>query len=103
MRWLELFCQSVAGGVSLGMETNSMTLHLELPPDVAAELAERAKQTGRSAEQLALAAIQRTLYSDQRLAEVLAPVHEAFRQSGMTEDEAVELFEAEKHAMRRGE
>ena len=31
----------------------------------------------------------------------MAPVREAFNASGLTEDEAVELFEAEKHAQRR--
>ncbi len=39
--------------------------------------------------------------SDQRLEELLRPTREAFRASGMTEDEAVELFEAEKHLMRQ--
>ena len=32
---------------------------------------------------------------------LLQPVREAFEASGLSEDEAVELFEAEKHALRR--
>lgn len=80
-----------------------MTLHLDLPDDLAKDLAEQAQQTGCAPEQVAITAIRKSLLADKRLAEVLAPVREAFQQSGMTEDEAVELFEAEKHAMRRGE
>ncbi len=76
---------------------------LEIPDDLAQKLAERGAQWGNSPEQVALGYIRRTLRSDEVLDEALAPIREAFRASGMTEDEAVELFEAEKHAMRRGE
>ncbi len=80
-----------------------MPLHIEIPDDLARELTERAAAFHGKPEQVALNAIRRSLASDRKLSELLAPVHEAFRESGMTEDEAVELFEAEKHAMRRGD
>ena len=80
-----------------------MSMHLEIPDDLARDLAEQAAHTGAKPEQLALSALRRSLAEEKRLAESLAPIREAFEQSGMTEDEVVELFEAEKHAMRRGE
>jgi hypothetical protein len=36
-----------------------------------------------------------------RLNELMAPVYERMKALGISEDEAVEDFEAEKHAMRR--
>ncbi len=33
--------------------------------------------------------------------QLMAAVRQAFESSGLTEDEAVELFEAEKHALRQ--
>ncbi len=59
-----------------------------------------AKATDKTPEQVALNAIERDLTSLDRLNEVLAPIRAAFEASGMTEDEAVELFEAEKQAWR---
>jgi len=46
-------------------------------------------------------AIRRNLLAAAKLTEALAPIREAFQKSQLSEDEAVELFEAEKHAWRR--
>jgi predicted transcriptional regulator len=78
-----------------------MSLHIELPDDLVAKLQERAAAMGTAPEMVAISAIKRQLHADELLEISLAPVRQAFAESGMTEDEAVELFEAEKHAMRR--
>ena len=76
-------------------------MDLHIPDDLAAELQKKAAASGSDPAELAVLAIRRTISSDRRLEELLRPVREAFRSSGMTEDQAVELFDAEKHAMRQ--
>lgn len=78
-----------------------MTLHI--PDDLARVLADRASAAGQDMEAFAVSQLRASLSKQQSLEETLRPTREAFEQSGMTEDEAVELFEEEKHAMRRGE
>lgn len=78
-----------------------MPMHVEIPDDLAHELAERAKLAGSDPERLAVTAIRQGLHVDEHIIRLLAPVRIAFDSSGMTEDEAVELFEKEKHEMRR--
>jgi len=80
-----------------------MTMHVEIPDDVAQLVAKRAAETGAPPEQIAIGAIRTSLLSDEKLAETLRPIQEAFENSGMTEDELGDLLEDEKHAMRRGE
>lgn len=76
-----------------------MTFRLEIPEDLAKALVEHATQTHRDPEEIALGAIRKTLASDRPLSETEAPVQEVFNQSGMMEDEAVELFDAEQHTV----
>jgi hypothetical protein len=78
-----------------------MSLHLVIPDPLAAKVAQAAKLQGKSPEDIVLEAIAKRLDPLGRLNEALAPIREAFQASGLSEDEAVELFEAEKHAMRR--
>ena len=78
-----------------------MTLSLTIPDELAEELARTAEAVGKTPQELAVSAIRRNLLATARLNETLAPVREAFQKSGLSEDEAVELFEAEKHALRR--
>jgi predicted transcriptional regulator len=73
-----------------------MALVIEIPDELAVQLEEHAAATGSVPEKVAIGAIQRQLHADELLERSLA-----FAESGMTEEEAVELFEAEKHAMRR--
>lgn len=79
-----------------------MSMHVEIPDDVAQLVQKKAAETGTAPEQVAIRAIRTTLLNDEKLSESLRPIREAFDQSGMTEDEAVELFETEKHSLRRG-
>lgn len=78
-----------------------MSLQVEIPDDLAVRLQERAIATGSAPDKVAIDAIERQFQAEEAYLRVMAPVHQAFRESGMTEEEAVEFFEAEKHAMRR--
>lgn len=76
-------------------------MHVRIPDEIAEQLETVAKTTGRTPEQVLVSAVRRELLETTKLTEALAPVRQAFKASGLTEDEAVELFEAEKHALRR--
>lgn len=78
-----------------------MTLSVTIPDELAEKLTRSAHAAGKTPEEVAVLAIRRNLLATAKLNEALAPIREAFQESGLTEDEAVELFEAEKHAMRR--
>jgi len=78
-----------------------MTLSVTIPDELAAELARTAQAAGKTPEEVAVSAIRRNLQAAAKVNEAIAPIREAFQGSGLSEDEAVELFEAEKHAMRR--
>jgi hypothetical protein len=75
------------------------TLTIPLPPQVLAQLAQRADAEGVDVVTLAGRALRREA-ARPLLAEVLKPVRDAFVASGTTEDELSDLLEAEKHAMR---
>jgi hypothetical protein len=76
-------------------------VRVQIPDELAKDLVKRAEAAGTEPEEVAVAAIRRQLEADGQLAQLLAPVREAFNSSGLTEEEAVELFEKEKHEMRR--
>lgn len=76
-------------------------MRVEIPDDVAKEVLETAQATGSDPDTVAVAAIRRGLEAREKLEELLRPAREAFEASGLSEDEAVELFEAEKHALRQ--
>jgi hypothetical protein len=86
--------------VVLLREEKIMTLSVTIPDELAEELSRTAQAVGKTPEEVAVSAIRRNLLATAKLNETLAPIREAFQKSGLTEDEAVELFEAEKHAMR---
>lgn len=78
-----------------------MTLSFTIPDELAEELSRIAHAVGKTPEEIAVTAIRRNLLATARLNEALAPIRKAFQESGLSEDEAVEMFEAEKHAMRQ--
>ena len=78
-----------------------MSIHVEIPEPLAEMVARVAKSQGKSPEAVVLEAVANQLDPMGRLNAALAPIRKAFQESGLSEDEAVELFEAEKHAMRR--
>lgn len=78
-----------------------MVLSVTIPDDLAEELARAADAAGKTPAEITVAAIRRELLLTTRCEQALAPIRQAFRASGLTEDEAVDLFEAEKHSLRR--
>lgn len=78
-----------------------MTIQVEIPESLAAKVSAAAKFQGTSPEAVVLDAVVRTLDPLAELDSALAPVRQAFLESGVSEDEAVEEFEREKHALRR--
>lgn len=77
-----------------------MAIQLNISDELEQALRVRAGAHGRTIEEEALEAIRRSMRVYERDAQ-LAPIRQAFAESGMTEDEAVDFFEEEKHAMRR--
>ena len=61
-----------------------MTITIDLPTTAENELRRRAKRTGKSENEIATDILQDTL---RPFEEIVAPIHEAFRQSGMTQEE----------------
>ncbi|QDV73671.1 hypothetical protein [Botrimarina mediterranea] len=78
-----------------------MAIHVEIPDALAAKVAEAAKSLGKSEEQVVIEAVATKVAPLDELNELLAPVRAAFAETGMTEDEAVEEFEHEKHSLRQ--
>src|SRR5688572_19843629 len=77
-----------------------MTLDIPLSPKAEATLRKQAHEAGLSAEAIAARLLERSLARIPDLTEISGPIYEAFKASGMTEDELAELLEREKHAMR---
>jgi len=77
-----------------------MSIQLTIPDPLAAKVSQAAKLQGKSPEEIVLEAIAQRLDPLARLDELMAPVRERMKELGITEDEAVEDFEREKHAMR---
>lgn len=77
-----------------------MTIQLQIPDDVAEGLTRLSQASGESPEEIALSAIRRRVSPFAKLDQLMAPSYAAMNFAGITEDEAIEIFEAEKHAMR---
>ena len=73
------------------------SLTITLDDELLEEVRRQAKQRGTAAEEVAAEAV-RQRYDLDRL---LRPVREAFEASGMTEEAAGDLFDAEREAMYR--
>ena len=86
-------------GVHLEQE-HAMSIHVEIPEPLAEKVARAAKSQGKSPEDVVLEAVAKRLDPFARLDELMAPVHERMKSLGITEDEAVEDFEREKHDLR---
>ena len=78
-----------------------MTITLRLSPEAEQKLMERASETGQDVASYVQCLIARDIERPKTLAELLAPIHEDFRKSGMSEQELetfldTELAEARK-------
>src|SRR4051812_9307153 len=87
-------------GVDLKQE-HTMSIQIEIPDPLADKVAQAAKSQGKSPTDVVLEAVAQRLDPFAHLHELMAPVYDRMKELGITEDEAVEDFEAEKHAMRR--
>jgi hypothetical protein len=87
-------------GVRLKQE-HAMSIHIEIPEPLAEKVTRAAKSQGKSPEDVVLEAVAKRIDPFARLHELMTPVYDRMKELGITEDEAVEDFEAEKHAMRR--
>jgi hypothetical protein len=71
-----------------------MTITIELPPETERKLLARAAASGKDVTTLVVEAVEEKLRTDlHTFAEILAPIHEGFRQSGMSEAELDALLE----------
>ena len=77
-----------------------MSIKLTIPDPLAEKVSQAAKLQGKSPEEIVLEAVAKRLDPLARLDELMAPVRERMKELGITEDEAVEDFEREKHALR---
>ena len=64
-----------------------MNLQLDLTPELEAKLRDRARAAGEDPKVFALHALAEKLRGPETLAEILAPVHREFKESGMSEEE----------------
>lgn len=78
-----------------------MTLSIQLTPDDERLLAQRAVAAGQDPGTFALGVLRRELSRVARVESLLAPVHEEFERSGMSEEELTGLLERAKHDLRR--
>ena len=78
-----------------------MSIQVEIPDPLGDKVAQAAKRQGKSPTDVVLEAVAREVDPFARLDELMAPVYARMTELGISEDEAVEDFEAEKHAMRR--
>jgi hypothetical protein len=74
-------------------------MQVELPEELASEVKRVAAKSGLDDEVFVIRAVKESLLS-MAGETALARCRAAFANSSLSEDEAVELFEAEKHAMR---
>ena len=77
-----------------------MSISIEIPEPLAGKVALAAKSQGKTPEEIVLIAVAKDIEPFADLQALLTPVYERIKQLGITEDEAVEDFEREKHALR---
>lgn len=77
-----------------------MVLSLPITPETEAKLKAKAAAAGMDVETYVARHLERVITSPRVLVEISGPVADAFRQSGMSEDELSDFLEHEKHEMR---
>ncbi len=77
-----------------------MSIEVPISPDIEAALRKHATDAGLPIETIAARLLDRSIRKIPDLLEISGPIGEAFKASGMSEDELSELLESEKHAMR---
>jgi hypothetical protein len=78
-----------------------MTITLRLSPEEEKKLLERATESGQDVASYVQRLVQHDIKQPPSLGELLAPIHEDFRQSGMSEQELDTLLEDELAQVRK--
>lgn len=78
-----------------------MSIQVEIPEPLAAKVQQAAERQGRTPADVVLDAVAQRLDPLARFDQLMAPVYQRMQELGVSEDEAVEDFEAEKHALRK--
>lgn len=78
-----------------------MDLTVNITADIESRLRERAAVSGKDVGTFVREAVEEKLNEDESFLEILAPVHNAFRKSGMTDQHAMELFERTRQQARQ--
>jgi len=79
-----------------------MSITIELPPETEQKLRHRAAASGRDVLAFVVDTLEEKLRSPpESFEEILAPIHEEFRESGMTESELDEFLQQEIEAVRK--
>ena len=77
-----------------------MSISIPLSTEAEAKLRKQADEAGLPAEAIAARLLERSLSKIPDLVEISGPIYEAFKASGLSEDDLTDLLEREKHAMR---
>ena len=77
-----------------------MTLSIDIPPDVEARLKARASASGQDLAGYVSRLVTHFAEPPLSLEELSGPIHQKFLESGMSEDDLVDLLERAKHEMR---
>lgn len=80
------------------MQTDTLEVS-GIPSEVLKALGERAQQHGKTPAVYVRELIEADILASRPFAEILAPIREDFRKSGMTEDEFDALIEEERQAL----
>lgn len=70
-----------------------MTVRITFPPMMEAEFRKKAAASGKDVTEFVLDAVKEKLKTPETLAQLLAPIHEHTRRTGITEDEIEALVE----------
>lgn len=78
-----------------------MTLSILLPKKTEAKLRKQAAATGKDVETFVREAVEEKLGAKETFAEILAPIHEAFKRGNLPEKKAMDLFYRTRDEVRR--
>jgi hypothetical protein len=88
------------GGNTMSAQTETLQLTIAgLPAGTRSALEEIGRKTGKSVEEYLRGVIEAELLSQSSFREILAPIREDFRKTGLTEEEFDEIIERERQAM----
>ena len=86
------------------MSAHTETIEITgLPEGTREAIKELSRSKGKSADEYLRTLVEAEILSEQTFAEILAPIREGFRKSGMTEEQLDALFEEARHKVHQEE